>query len=111
MDAVIVMVAPVCTTYRVVQMLVLNFSFRHIYFVVKSSEYCPYLEGLHPTAICLDENKVLPGVTYKSLAARSQNLKKFQGISNRYVSSHSTHFALWVGGGGWPRPREHSVGG
>lgn len=46
MDAVIVMVAPVCTTYQVVQMLNLNYNLRRIYFVVKSDKYCPYLESL-----------------------------------------------------------------
>ena len=84
-DVVIVMVAPVCTTRQIVQRLNYHYSFRRIYFIVKSAEYCPFLKSLDDSIICLDENTVLPGVSYAALAAAGEGLKK-QGMkegSNR----------------------------
>jgi len=76
MDVVIVMVAPVCTTQQVVERLNFHYHFRKIYFVVKQTEICPYLQSLAKNIICLDENKVIPGVTYASLAQRGEKLKQ-----------------------------------
>lgn len=33
--------------------------------------------------VCLDENAVIPGITYKSLVGKSPGLQKYQGVSNR----------------------------
>ena len=76
MDVVIVMVAPVCTTRQIVQRLNYHYNFRRIYFIVKSKEYCPFLKSLDDSIICLDENTVIPGVTYSSLAAAGAGLKQ-----------------------------------
>ena len=76
MDVVIVMVAPVCTTQQVVERLNFHYHFRKIYFVVKQVEICPYLRSLAKNIICLDENEVIPGVTYSSLSERGEKLKQ-----------------------------------
>ena len=75
-DVVIVMVAPVCTTRQIVQRLNYHYNFRRIYFIVKSVEYCPFLKSLDDSIICLDENAVLPGVSYAQLAAAGEGLRK-----------------------------------
>ena len=62
-------------TRQIVQRLNYHYNFRRIYFIVKSAEYCPFLASLDDSIICLDENTVLPGVTYRSLADAGEGLK------------------------------------
>ena len=85
MDVVIVMVAPVCTTKEVVSTLRYNFQFRRVFFIVKDERFCPYLREMAEDGyvVCLDENKVLPGVTHKSLYAESDGLIRNSQQSNR----------------------------
>ena len=85
MDVVIVMVAPVCTTKEVVSTLRYNFQFRRVYFIVKDERFCPYLREMADDGyiVCLDENKVLPGVTHSSLMKESDGLIKNSQQSNR----------------------------
>ena len=43
---------------------------------MKQVEICPYLRSLAKNIICLDENEVIPGVTYSSLSERGEKLKQ-----------------------------------
>ncbi|KAK3287903.1 hypothetical protein CYMTET_4608 [Cymbomonas tetramitiformis] len=84
-DVVVVMLSPVCVTQQTVKLLRFNFNFRNLIYVVKYKEFCPYLLSLDDSVRCLDENDVLPGVSYKTLSApgMSDNIKKLQGDNNR----------------------------
>jgi len=84
-DVVVVMVSPVCVTQQTIKLLRFNFNFRNLYYIVKHTQFCPYLESIDPTVKCVDENDVLPGVSYKELQAEgvSDNIKRGQGNNNR----------------------------
>jgi len=109
-DVVVVMVAPVCVTQQTIKLLRYNFNFRHLYYIVKHVEFCPYLLSIDDSVRCVDENTVLPGVSYKALQDVSGDIKKNQGIHNRVgwylqqylklgVALHlpdlSDHYLIW----------------
>jgi len=111
-DVVVVMASPVCVTQQTIKLLRFNFNFRNIYYVVKHVEFCPYLESIDPAVICVDENKVIPGVSYDALRAPgvSDNIIKNQGINNRvgwyfqqylklgvalHLEGLSDHYLVW----------------
>eukprot|EP00232_Nephroselmis_pyriformis_P018710 CAMPEP_0182884444 /NCGR_PEP_ID=MMETSP0034_2-20130328/18999_1 /TAXON_ID=156128 /ORGANISM="Nephroselmis pyriformis, Strain CCMP717" /LENGTH=336 /DNA_ID=CAMNT_0025017645 /DNA_START=176 /DNA_END=1183 /DNA_ORIENTATION=- len=82
-DVVVVMVAPACTTAQAVRLLKYHFNFRRVIYIVKSPVYCPWITGIAEGVECLDENKVIPGLTYEGLARKSGVIKKHQGVNNR----------------------------
>eukprot|EP00242_Pyramimonas_sp_CCMP2087_P010876 CAMPEP_0198202848 /NCGR_PEP_ID=MMETSP1445-20131203/6077_1 /TAXON_ID=36898 /ORGANISM="Pyramimonas sp., Strain CCMP2087" /LENGTH=398 /DNA_ID=CAMNT_0043873969 /DNA_START=265 /DNA_END=1461 /DNA_ORIENTATION=+ len=111
-DVVVVMASPVCVTQQTIMLLRFNFNFRKIFYIVKHKEFCPYLESIDENVICVDENTVIPGVSYTSLLAPgiSDNLIKHQGINNRvgwyfqqylklgvalHLKSLSDHYLIW----------------
>uniref|UniRef100_A0A7S0R9K3 Glycosyltransferase n=1 Tax=Pyramimonas obovata TaxID=1411642 RepID=A0A7S0R9K3_9CHLO len=109
-DVVVVMVAPVCVTQQTIKLLRFNFNFRRLYYIVKHKQFCPYLESIDENVICLDENEVIPGVSYSALKAAGEGIIEFQGINNRIgwylqqylklgVALHlpdlSEHYLIW----------------
>mmetsp|Transcript_26505 Transcript_26505/g.84872 ORF Transcript_26505/g.84872 Transcript_26505/m.84872 type:complete len:802 (+) Transcript_26505:329-2734(+) len=97
MDAVLVNMVPGCSTTQVVQRLFRVYSFRKVFFIAKSKSFCPYIESMDARMVCMQEDDLMPGVTYQGLDDRSPEIKKFQGVSNRVGWYYAMFLKIGVG--------------
>eukprot|EP00976_Prorocentrum_cordatum_P043467 879690-Prorocentrum_minimum.AAC.1 len=110
MDVVIVNMVPTCSTKHVVRQLLGLYSFRKIFFITKHLEFCTFVKSISSIIVCMHEDEVIPGVTYKKLEQKSKTIIAYQGISNRvgwyfammlkigvghYLQDLSEYFLVW----------------
>eukprot|EP00854_Cymbomonas_tetramitiformis_P022977 gene22977-27792_t len=86
-----------CTTRAVIERLLAFHSFRKLFFITKHSEFCTVVEKFSSRVVCIQEDAVLPGVSYDLLNKRGANIRSFQGIGNRVGWYYAMFLKIGVG--------------